>query len=167
MNLLTIGYEGLTPDTFFAALNTQKVQSLIDVRELPLSRKPGFSKTALSQTAASHTIAYMHIVELGCPKDIRHTYRQDRDWQRYQRRYLEHLEQQQPTLEALVDQMQYAQCCLVCFEADYTTCHRSLIARRLKSLVGESLTVTHLRSRAPSQVATPGCLVAPVGRTAR
>ncbi|MBK6650144.1 MAG: DUF488 domain-containing protein [Betaproteobacteria bacterium] len=47
--LFTLGYEGLTIDAFIARLQAAQVKTVVDVRELPLSRKKGFSKTGLPQ----------------------------------------------------------------------------------------------------------------------
>jgi hypothetical protein len=41
---------------------------LIDVRDVPLSRKPGFSKSALQANLEAHGIAYVHLKGLGDPK---------------------------------------------------------------------------------------------------
>lgn len=43
--LLTIGYEGRKIDEFIERLKEFNISRLIDVREIPFSRKPGFSKT--------------------------------------------------------------------------------------------------------------------------
>jgi len=58
-NLFTVGYEGLTLEAFIQRLQSSSIQTLVDVRELPLSRKRGFSKRALAESLASHGI--MHI----------------------------------------------------------------------------------------------------------
>ncbi|WP_367280025.1 DUF488 family protein [Sphingomonas sp. LHG3406-1] len=47
MQLFTIGYEATTTGDFLAALKQAGVAQVIDVRALPLSRRPGFSKTPL------------------------------------------------------------------------------------------------------------------------
>jgi uncharacterized protein (DUF488 family) len=46
--LFTVGYEGSNPSDLFASLQDNGVTLLIDVRDVPISRKPGFSKTSLS-----------------------------------------------------------------------------------------------------------------------
>ena len=51
MTLMTFGYEGLDIESFLAVLKKNGITLLVDVRELPLSRKKGFSKTALSAAA--------------------------------------------------------------------------------------------------------------------
>ena len=46
MRIFTIGYEGTTVPEFIAVLQKASVERVIDVRALPLSRRPGFSKSA-------------------------------------------------------------------------------------------------------------------------
>ena len=47
MRIFTIGYEGTTVPEFITALRRAGVERVIDVRALPLSRRPGFSKSPL------------------------------------------------------------------------------------------------------------------------
>jgi uncharacterized protein (DUF488 family) len=78
--LMTIGYEDLALREFLDILKHCRVTMLVDVRELPISRKPGFGKTALSATVEQCGIKYEHLVEPGCPRDIRHQYRTPTGW---------------------------------------------------------------------------------------
>src|SRR6478752_9587096 len=71
MKLFTIGYEGTTMDEFIAALHKAGVERVIDVRALPLSRRPGFSKTPLKGALAEAGIDYVHLKPLGTPKEGR------------------------------------------------------------------------------------------------
>jgi len=80
MRLYTCGYEGLDTDEFVARLVEVGVRVVIDVRERPISRKKGFAKRALSTRVALDGIGYLHVPELGCPKQIRDRYRQHRNW---------------------------------------------------------------------------------------
>jgi uncharacterized protein (DUF488 family) len=66
--LYTIGYEGADIDRFIATLKAVEVTVVADVRAVALSRKRGFSKTALRARLAAEGIAYVHLVELGDPK---------------------------------------------------------------------------------------------------
>ena len=50
----TIGYEQTTMEAFLAALTAAKVEVLADVRAIAASRRPGFSKTALSEIGRAH-----------------------------------------------------------------------------------------------------------------
>lgn len=47
MIVYTSGYEGKTIDGFVRQLKEHGIALLVDIRELPLSRKPGFSKSAI------------------------------------------------------------------------------------------------------------------------
>jgi uncharacterized protein (DUF488 family) len=86
--LFTLGYEGLTIEAFIARLQTTQVKTVVDVRELPLSRKKGFSKSAFCAALATHGVAYLHAPALGCPKPIRNQYKSDGNWQIYTRDFL-------------------------------------------------------------------------------
>ena len=71
MRIFTIGYEGATMDEFLAALQGAGVQRVIDVRALPLSRRPGFSKSPLRAALEEAGIEYVHLKALGTPADGR------------------------------------------------------------------------------------------------
>jgi len=144
MRLSTIGYEGTKPEPFFDVLLDNQITLLIDVRELPLSRKPGFSKTALDKQAQRCGIHYMHWCELGCPRDIRHDYRADEDWTRYTRRYLAHLRKQEKEIEKLLAAISGENACLLCFETDPHRCHRSYVAKATAEITASKLEIIHL-----------------------
>ena len=143
--LYTLGYEGLDVAAFIARLQQASVQSVVDVRELPLSRKKGFSKTALSQNLAAHGIAYFHVPTLGCPKAVRDAYRVDGDWARYTRGFMKHLGEQDACVRELAKLARSTTACLVCFEADFSACHRTYVGRAAHRVGGPSL--KHLTAR--------------------
>lgn len=66
--IYTIGYEATTMADFLAALQRAGVRRVIDVRALPLSRRPGFSKSSLAAHLAEVGIEYRHLKALGTPK---------------------------------------------------------------------------------------------------
>jgi uncharacterized protein (DUF488 family) len=127
----TIGYEGMTIEAFIASLCAQRISHLVDIREVALSRKKGFSKSALSEHLERAGIRYSHVRALGCPKPIRDQYRVDGSWGRYSRAFAAYLESQTAALRELIRTMKAERCSLMCFEADYTLCHRSLVAHKL------------------------------------
>ncbi len=98
----TIGYEGMTIEAFIASLRAQRIAHLVDIREVALSRKKGFSKTALSEHLERVGIRYSHVRALGCPKPIRDQYRVDGNWERYSRAFAAYLESQAPALRELM-----------------------------------------------------------------
>ena len=131
VSLMTIGYEGVDIHTFIASLTSNRVAVLIDVRELPLSRKKYFSKSALSAAIQDAGMDYRHVPALGCPRNIRKEYRMDADWERYRRRFNRYLKTQSDSLLELRDAAYAGRCCLMCFEADHRFCHRSLVTEAL------------------------------------
>lgn len=68
MRIFTIGYEATTMAEFIAALRKAGVERVIDVRALPLSRRPGFSKNVLAASLKDAGIDYVLLKNLGTPK---------------------------------------------------------------------------------------------------
>lgn len=144
-NLYTFGYEGLTIDAFVARLKESGVKTIIDVRELPLSRKKGFSKTAFSTALHGAGIAYAHMPALGCPKPTRDAYRADGNWSAYTKRFLAYLATQGEAVAELAKIARATSACLVCYEADFNFCHRSMVARAVAQTGGPR--VMHLNAK--------------------
>src|ERR1041385_3912514 len=71
--LFTIGYEGRALDELIAMLSAERVERVIDIRELPLSRRRGFSKTPLGEALRAAGIEYVHMRSAGNP------YRREKD----------------------------------------------------------------------------------------
>jgi uncharacterized protein (DUF488 family) len=130
----TIGYEGTDIDRFIATLKAVGVNTLADVRAVALSRKKGFSKTSLKARLEAEGIAYLHFVELGDPKPGREAARAGRH-DEFQRVYASHLKRPEArrALQAMAETARTASLCLLCFERDPKTCHRAIVADRLKT----------------------------------
>ena len=141
--LFTIGYETLTPDELVKRLKTAGVQRVVDVRELPLSRRRGFSKSPLAATLDAAGIEYEHARELGNPKPTRDRYKRG-DIEGGAREYRVHLHNgSYPALVELSESLATVKTCLLCVEASHGECHRAVIA----GAVAERLTavsVIHL-----------------------
>jgi uncharacterized protein (DUF488 family) len=144
--LFTLGYEGTALPHFLNVLRTRDVSVVIDVRAMPLSRKPGFSKSALRQGCASVGIDYEHWPTLGCPKPIRQAYKLDGDWSAYVRQFKMHLPEISDEIERLASRSLRERICLVCFEADPGLCHRSLIATAVHQSCPQ-IEIVHLNSK--------------------
>lgn len=128
MRIFTIGYEGATMAEILAALSAAGVERVIDVRALPLSRRPGFSKTPLSGALAEAGIDYVHLRALGTPAAGRTAARAGR------REELEEIYAGQLELpEAIVAAEEMKRLAaekpsaLLCFERDPACCHRTLL----------------------------------------
>jgi uncharacterized protein (DUF488 family) len=128
--LATIGYEGATLKAFIEELQGAEVTHLLDVRELPSSRRKGFSKTALSQALAAAGIGYQHERALGTPRQMRHQYREHGDLPRYFAQFRKHLAAQGPVLDRVAEALS-GQTALMCFERNPAECHRSIVAAEL------------------------------------
>ena len=143
MIIHTIGYEGIDIDRFLSLLREHAIETVVDVRELPLSRKPGFSKKALADTLNLSGLEYVHLPDLGCPKPIRSRYRTDGNWKRYTEGFLKYLNTQDEALADLASMAAISNCALLCFEADYNYCHRSMVADAVNQISG--IRVSHIQ----------------------
>jgi hypothetical protein len=141
----SIGYECFPDSQDFArAIKRAGVEQLIDVRELPISRRRGYAKTALSSALAAEGVSYIHIRELGNPKPIRDLYKSG-DAQRGRRLYSEYLlGEQREALASLVQTISYKRSALMCLEHDQGVCHRDVILEALQTEMGLELEVTPL-----------------------
>jgi uncharacterized protein (DUF488 family) len=142
--LFTIGYEGYTIEDFANYLKAQGNRNLVDVRQYPKSRKPGFSKSQLEDFFASNGIKYYHIGRLGSPVEIRKKVREDNNYKQFFQNYASYLEKQTEPLSQLADIIKEGPTCIFCLEADYNFCHRKTIAAYLNVLYPESFIITHL-----------------------
>ena len=131
MFFCTIGYEGVSIDLFLSCLKENGIQILLDVRQIPLSRKPGFSQKKLIERTGSINIVYKHIKPLGCPTAVRDAYKTNGDWNEYTKDYNLHLEDNSAALDKVFIYLQNFKCALMCFEANPERCHRSIIAQAL------------------------------------
>lgn len=155
MTIYTIGYEGIDVDRFLSLLREHDIETVVDIRELPLSRKPGFSKNALADMLNLSGLEYIHLPELGCPKPIRNRYRTDGNWKRYTEGFLKYLDTQDEALAQLTAMATVSNCALLCFEADHNYCHRSMVANAVKDIGG--MRVSHIKI-AGIRTATPAGL---------
>ncbi len=142
-DLATIGYEGTTLDTVLAALKQANVALLIDVRAVPQSRKPGFSKRQLAAALDEAGIAYVHLQALGTPKPGRDAVRAGHP-ERMETIFRDHMlsDRSRAELAQATDLALERPACLLCFERDHTRCHRRLVAEMIVAETGQ--TVRHL-----------------------
>lgn len=146
--LLTIGYEKAGFGAFIATLKAAGVRTLIDVRDLPLSRRAGFSKRQLAAGLDEAGIAYVHLRALGTPAPGREANRR-RQWPLF----WEIVEQSLARPEAqsaLADAGEIARAslsCLLCYEADACICHRRRVGEMLQQR--HDFTIENLRVETP------------------
>jgi uncharacterized protein (DUF488 family) len=143
--LMTIGYEGCVIDDVIAKLRATSVDLLIDVRAVPQSRKPGFSKRQLAAALDEAGIHYVHLQGLGTPKPGRDAVRAGHP-ERMEAIFREHMAsgRAQADLAQAKALARGQRACLLCFERDHATCHRRLVAEMIASDTSE--TIVHLRA---------------------
>ena len=146
MKIYTVGYEGLDIDSFLSLLAENDIETVVDVREMPLSRKPGFSKKSRASVLNLSGREYVHMVDLGCPKQVRDRYREDGNWKRYTEGFMKHLKTQDDAIAKLSALVATSNCALLCYEADSNFCHRSMVASAVKDYCGAR--VTHIKASA-------------------
>lgn len=128
MRIFTIGYEGSTQAEFIDALTKAGVERVIDVRAVPLSRKPGFSKNVLAASLKAVDIDYVHLKALGTPPEGREAARKGRH-EVMERVYAAQLETPEAGIQAaqMIALAEEKPSALLCFERDPAQCHRTLL----------------------------------------
>lgn len=154
MNLIySIGYEKALLGEVIAALVDAGVAVLLDVRDRPISRRPGFSKRQLAASIEDAGMRYVHLAALGTPPEGRLANKR-RDWERF----WEIVDDKLARPEAELDLQRAAEIaaaspsCLLCYEADWQICHRSRIAEILARRHGfaqRHLTIPRIAPIAP------------------
>jgi uncharacterized protein (DUF488 family) len=130
--LFTIGYEKARLGDVVATLEAAGVTTLIDVRDRPISRRPGFSKRQLTAAIEEAGMRYVGLTALGTPPEGREANRR-RQWERF----WGIVEAKLATTEAELALQQAAAValegptCLLCYEADWHICHRRRVAEIL------------------------------------
>lgn len=134
--IYTIGYEGKAIETFVEVLRENNIHMIFDVREIPLSRKKGFSKNTLQDILSKNDIGYQHFKELGSPKTIREQLYENKDYKKFFDSFRAYLEKQPETMDIIktaIKDNSDKNFCLMCFEKNPNECHRSIIAEQIIS----------------------------------
>jgi uncharacterized protein (DUF488 family) len=136
--IFTAGYEGLVQDQLLDRLVSAGARVLLDIRAVPQSRKPGFSKRLLAASAEARGLRYVHIQALGTPKPGRDAARAGRAAE------MEAIFGQHMTTPAAQNGLALARSlaleapvCLLCFEHDPAFCHRRIVAGLLAADTGQ------------------------------
>jgi uncharacterized protein (DUF488 family) len=130
MRIFTIGYEGTTVGEFIAALQQAGVERVLDVRALPLSRRPGFSKTPLRGALEEAGIDYVHLKALGTPSEGRTAARAGRHAD-MARIYAGQLELPEAMVQSaqMLELAREKPSALLCMEREPAECHRTLLLK--------------------------------------
>lgn len=141
--LFTIGYERSSLSDFVATLQLSGIEVLADIRDRAQSRRPGFSKSALSEALSKADIRYVHLKELGDPKEGREAARRG-DFVEFRRVFSNVMasDEANSAILQIAEMLKDSNVCLMCYERDVKTCHRKIVSDDLKERTGTP--VTHL-----------------------
>lgn len=142
--LLTIGYEGRGIDDFVDRLKQFNISRLIDVREIPLSRKKGFSKSALRERLQNEHIEYVHIRALGSPSSLRNKLKSDWNYDYFFKAYSKYLSHNTEVVKEVYQYISDGTNCIMCFERSHEKCHRLAVANKIKEYDGNGLKIKHI-----------------------
>src|SRR5919205_2205881 len=147
----TAGHSTRSGEEFAQILLAHGIQVLVDVRSFPGSRRyPQFNRAALAESLEQVGIEYRHEPRLGG----RRTPRKDSHniaWKNASfRAYADHMESEefQRGVEELLEVGASERTTVMCAEAVWWRCHRSLIADYLKA---EGHTVLHIMDESKSE----------------
>jgi len=133
MKIFTIGCAGKPAERFFGLLGDNQIGRLVDVRLNPRGQLAGFAK----QDDLAYFLRvlvdceYHHLDFLAPSSDILKTYRQDKDWERYQQRFESLMDERDVLSQLDIKFFTERRCCLLCSEHEPDWCHRRLVAERL------------------------------------
>ena len=144
VTLYTVGYQGHSIETFLDLLQANGVAQIIDVRQLPFSRKPDFSKKRLAAHLADAGIAYSHLVALGTPKALRDEVRRSHDYDSFFASMGEIVAGQPDAVQEALNLARARPSALLCFEANAAECHRLVVAQAIEQLCAGQCAVVHL-----------------------
>lgn len=147
----TIGHSTLPIEEFIAALRAFEIQALADVRGFPGSRRyPQFNKDRLAASLAAAGIEYVHMPELGGrrrakPDSLNMAWRNEGF-----RGYADYMETEdfRKGIERLLEIASAQRTAIMCAEAVWWRCHRSLISDYLKV---KGVEVNHIAAAGKSE----------------
>jgi uncharacterized protein (DUF488 family) len=144
--LFTIGYEGISIDSYLNKLIQHNIKALIDVRNNPYSKKYGFSQANLKPYVESSKIEYLHLPELGIPSKLRKSLNDPDSYANLFKLYKNDIlpEQSEAVDEIRVMVNDRKRVALTCFEANPSQCHRHIITEQLANRTDFSHPIIHL-----------------------
>jgi uncharacterized protein (DUF488 family) len=146
MRIFTIGYEGADIVDFIETLDVLKVSRVIDIRDVPGSRRRDFSKNILRDHLEQAGISYSHFKALGDPKEGRDAMRAGHK-EVFLKIFGDHIQkpEAQKALDEVAEIALDETSILLCYERNHKDCHRSIVVAELECR-GE-FTVQHVAVR--------------------
>ena len=150
-SVLTIGHSTRSIDEFIEILKSFQIEILVDVRSFPGSRRyPHFNREALKDSLGASGIDYIHLPELGGrrrprPDSLNMTWRNESF-----RGYADYMETDEfrAGIDRLLTLARDRRTVIVCSEAVWWRCHRSMISDYLKA---KGVDVIHILAAGKSE----------------
>ena len=143
MKLFTIGFTKKSAEKFFGLLSASGARRVVDVRLNNVSQLAGFAKRDDLKYFLRRVcgIDYVHLPDLAPTRDMLADYRKNRDWDTYERRFLDLMRARR--IEDGIPREVIDGGCLLCSEDKPHHCHRRLVAQYLDDRWG-GIEVRHL-----------------------
>jgi uncharacterized protein (DUF488 family) len=136
MKIWTVGHSTRSGEEFVEILKAHGVEVLVDVRTYPGSRRyPQFNRDALDKNLALEKIRYQHESRLGGRRKPRAD-SHNSAWRNEQfRGYADHMETEEfkRGVQELLELAAEKRVAIMCAEAVWWRCHRSLVSDYLKA----------------------------------
>jgi uncharacterized protein (DUF488 family) len=141
----TIGFRRKTLAEFINLLRQAAVDAVIDIRLRNTSQLSGYAKRddLAFLLREGFGIAYEHRLDLAPTEEILDAFRQEKDWDRYQQRFIPLLAERRAEETGRELLSRYPAICLLCSEITADQCHRRLVAEYWADRI-PSLTIVHL-----------------------
>ena len=142
--LWTIGHSTRSLEEFKQILSSHRINLLVDVRSFPGSRRyPHFNKSQLAEALMDAGVEYLHLKELGGRRPARADSKNTAWKNQSFRGYADYMESEefQKGIEQLLEVSESSKTAIMCAEALWWRCHRSLISDALKA---QGVEVVHI-----------------------
>lgn len=158
----TIGHSTRSLTEFLQLLKTFEIELLVDVRHYPGSRKfPHFNKDNLATSFPENGFDYKHIIDLGGRRKMEPNSKND-GWRLTSfRAYADYMETTEfnTALDQLKTLATEKRTAIMCAEAVWWSCHRSLISDALKVQGWEVLHIMNQNTATEHPYTSPAKLV--------
>lgn len=158
----TIGHSTRTLEEFLNLLKTFEIELLVDVRHYPGSRKfPQFNKESMAVSLPKNGFEYNHIVELGGRRKVNPNSKNDAWRLDSFKGYADYMETAEfkEALNILKNLANEKRTVIMCAEAVWWSCHRSLIADALKAQGWEVLHIMNEKTATEHPYTAPARIV--------
>jgi len=153
LTIWTIGHSTREFEEFVRLLKENDIELLADVRSFPGSRKfPQFNKESLEVTLPENGIEYIHLKQLGGRRKVKPDSKNTVWRHEAFRGYADYMETDdfRTGMEDLIELAEEKRTAIMCSEAVWWRCHRSMISDYLKTagvtvlhIMGEGKVVEH------------------------